>query len=161
MFYDQRQRYRARADAEARGKSFWTSSFSENVRRRLLYAIGDAAGGNRVPILENARWLILKRSGAAYLDRYGPQVTPAEDFGAHFMSCKDEVFPAALEAVHAAMESAGTQTIHYFIPGINTRAFGEAVQQILEEERVSFDFEDGKMEPLKSKELHQKVIDPR
>ena len=160
MFYDQRQRFRARAEAETRGKSFWTPNFSENVRRRLLYAVGEAAGGNRLPILEQARWLILKRSGDLYLNRYGPEISPAEDFVAHFMACKDGVFPAAIEAVFAAMESAGTQTVSYFIPSINTRAFSEEVQQILEEERVSFDFARGRMESLKSKELHQDVIEP-
>jgi hypothetical protein len=160
VFYDQRQRFRARAEAEARGKSFWTPSFNESVRRRLLYAVGEAAGGNQLPILEKARWLILKRNGDPYLNRYGPDVSPAEDFAAHFMACKDDVFPAAIEALYAAMESSGTQTVNYFIPSINTRAFGDEVQQILEEERVSFDFVRGKMESLKSKELHQDVIEP-
>jgi hypothetical protein len=160
VFYNQRQRFRKRAEAEARGESFWTKSFNEKVRTRLLYAAGEASGNHRESVLEKARYQILKREGDPYLNRYGPQVTPAEDFFAHFMSCKDDILPTAIEALYSAMQTFGVGNIGYFIPTIDVEAFGHEVQQILEEERVAFDFVRGEMHSFESKELHQEVVEP-
>jgi hypothetical protein len=160
VFYNQRQRFRERAEAEARGETFWTKSFTEKVRRRLLYAVGEAAGGHRESVLEKARYEILKREGDPYLNRYGSQVTPAEDFFAHFMECRDDVMPTAIEALYSSMQAFGIGNVGYFVPTIDVDAFGREVQQILEEERVAFDFVRGKVQSFESKELHQEVVEP-
>lgn len=146
--------------AEARGESFWTPTFSQKVRTRLLYAVGEAAGDNRVAVLERARNLILKAEGAPYLNRYGSEVTPAEDFLNHFMECGNDVMPTSIEAVYSAMTAFGYGNSNYFVPTIDVDAFGREVNQLLEDERVAFEFVRGEMRPLESKELHQQLIEP-
>jgi hypothetical protein len=36
VLYEQRKRFKERAEAEAQGQCFWTESFAENVRLRIL-----------------------------------------------------------------------------------------------------------------------------
>jgi hypothetical protein len=160
VLYNQRERAKERAKAEAGGENFWTPAFSEKVRTRLVYALGEVAGDRRGDVLERARQLILNVEGVPYLDRYGPNVTPAEDFFGHFMGCRDDVMPTALEALYSAMQAFGVGNPNYFIPTIDVDLFGRKVSGILEEERVAFDFTRGKMQSFKSKELHQEVIEP-
>jgi len=162
MLYGERKRQREMAEAEARGKSFWTTSFNQKLRTRLMYAAREAVGGYDDILLERARYLILKEGDypAGFLHRYGGNVTPAEDFAAHFTECSDEVMPTAIEAMAAAMKSFGTQGLSYFIPAFDADAFGREVHQILEQERVAFDFIRDEMVPLESKELHQGVVEP-
>lgn len=140
--------------------SFWTTSFSEKVRMKLLYAVRDATKGDEGPLLEVARNLVLKDEGEPYLFGYGPDMTPAEDFWGHFMNCRDDVLPSAIEALYKAMQSFEVRGLDYVIPTIDFGEFGGNVHQILEEERVAFDFVRGEMVSFKSKELHQGVIEP-
>jgi hypothetical protein len=160
MLYNQRKRLKERAEAEAQGENFWTPAFSEKVRTRLLFAVGEAAGANRVSVLERARHLILKAEGVPYLQRYGHNVTPAEDFLDHFTGCRDDVMPTAIEALYSAMQTFGIGNLGYFVPTIDVDAFGRDLNQILEEERVAFDFARGEMVSFKSKELQQDVVEP-
>ena len=153
-------RLKEQAEAEARGESFWTAAFSEKVRTRLLYAAGDLASDNLGPLLERARRLILRDEGVLYLHGYGPNLTDAEDFHGYFMNCEADVFPTAVEALYRAMESSYRSGIGYSLSTIDFLAFEHEVKQILEEERVAFDFVQGEMRSFKSKELHQDVIEP-
>lgn len=160
MLYTRRKRVRERGEAEARGESFWTATFNEKVRRRLLYAAGEAAKGDLSPLMEQARRLILKDEGDLYLQSFGPQITPAQDFHDHFMACADEVLPTAIEALYIAMQSFAVKGHNYVVPTIDYDEFRREVHQILEEERVAFDFASGLMVPFESKELYQAVMEP-
>jgi hypothetical protein len=76
------------------------------------------------------------------------------------MGCRDDVMPTAMEALYSAMQAFGIGNINYFVPTIDVDEFSRKVHQILEEERVAFDFVRGEMRPLKSKELHQALVEP-
>lgn len=160
MLFNRRKRLRERAEAEARGESFWTTSFDNKVRTKLMYAAQEAVKGNVAELLERARFLILKDEGRPYLHSYGPNVVPAEDFYDYFMKSPDDDVPTAIEALHAAIQTFGVDGISYWIATYNAEDFGREVHRILEEERIAFDFIRGEMRPFESKELHQQVIEP-
>lgn len=161
VLYNERELLKERTEAEAQGTSFWTTTFTKKVRTRLMYAAREAVNGDDGPLLERARYLILREGNhPSYLNRYGPNVTPAEDFDAHFMECSDEIMPSAIEALYSALESFVATGPGYVIPTFDSDKFGRDVQQVLEQERVAFDFDQGRMRSFKSKELHQNVIEP-
>lgn len=161
MLYSRRKRLRERAEAESKGQSFWTESFNEKIRTRLFYIVGDVAGNDLAELLERARRLILKDEGGTYLHGYGPSITPAADFHDHFVACSDQDFPTAIEALYAAMPSFSYGGgPGYAIPRIHADEFASQVHELLEEERIAFDFVSGQMVSFKSKELHQHVIEP-
>jgi hypothetical protein len=111
--------------------------------------------------LETAGRLILKDEGGLYLHSYGRAVTPAQDSHDHFMACRDEDLPTAIQALYMAMGSfTHGGPPGYSIPMMDADEFGREVHQILEEERVAFDFIRGEMVSFKSKEPHQGVVEP-
>jgi hypothetical protein len=155
MLYTRRKRLRERAEAEAGGASFWTGTFDAQVRRRLFYASRDAAGSDWLLICELARDLILKDEGIAFL--LNAYDAAHVDFVNYFLGCPDEDMPTVIEAVYLAMNAYDNSVSSYVI---EFHEFGKVVHEILEEERVTFDFADGQMVPFESKELYQAVMEP-
>jgi hypothetical protein len=155
MLYTRRKRLRERAEAEAKGESFWTGTFDAKVRTRLFYAARDAATSDWLFICELARDLILKDEGIAFLSN--AHDLPHVDFSSYFMGCPHDEMPTVIESVYVAMNSYDNTYGSYVI---QFHEFGKAVHEILEEERVAFDFADGQMVPFESKELYQAVMEP-
>jgi hypothetical protein len=65
--YSRRKRQRERDEAEGRGESFWTPSFSKRVRTKILYVAEEAGASNWTYVVEKARYLILKDEGESHL----------------------------------------------------------------------------------------------
>jgi hypothetical protein len=161
VLYSRRKRQKERADAESVGKSFWTTNFDPKVRMRMLYAAREAAKFDATPLFERARYLILKDEGLPYLQGYGPNFSEAQDFGDYYLACSDEAMPNVIEALYLAMETfGGLGGSSFHINLMESEGFTRDVQQILEEERIAFEFVRGQMVPFESKELHQAVVEP-
>lgn len=154
MFYGRRERMKKLAEAEARGESLWTAAFSQRVRTRLLNRLGQLMGGDLSGVASRARALILLDEGGFHL--HEPNLNGAEDFLGYWLESTDAAFPTVLEATYQALIDLGQSVgyYHYF------REFHQAVEDILAEERVSFDFVGGEMVPFASKELHEAVVEP-
>lgn len=155
MLYKERRRVRERAESEARGKSFWTSAFSEKVRNKLLYATQDAVQAEMGSISERARRQILKDEGLRWLVE--PGLEPYQDFGMYFYKCVDDDMPMVVEALYRAMWEWLNSSGYY---GVDVRTWERRVQEILEQERIAFDLIGGEMVPVASKELHNAVMEP-
>jgi hypothetical protein len=161
MFFDRRRKLRELAEAEADGRSFWTTSFSPEVRTKIIFALSEA-----VAISPSYAGTISDR--AAYLIRMD-QGWPALKLSAHeitnnflqFISKADEEYlPSVVEAIHLAgcqiNESEQSRYSHPFSPDKYT---GE-VNRALREHRVSFELIDGVMVPFQSREMHVEVVEP-
>jgi hypothetical protein len=69
--------------------------------------------------------------------------------------------PGVVEAIHLALLTyAHSMGVGYSINPMRYDDFKAEVQEILEEERVAFDFSNGRMVPFESKELFQGTIEP-
>ena len=157
--YSRRKRQRERAEAEARGESFWTPSSSERVRTKILYAGQEAGSANWSYVTEQTRYLILKDEGASYLSN--GNFNPMTDFLEYLSMGPDEAMPGVIEAIYLALLTYG----HSMGFGSQNNPmryddFKVEIQEILDEERVYFDFSNGEMIPFESKELFQGVIEP-
>jgi hypothetical protein len=155
VLFNRRKRLRERAQAEARGESFWTSGFDQKVRARLMYAARDTGGQSLGTVWESARLLILKDEGLFQLS--DADAHPSEDFLKYFFACPDDMMPTTIEALHLAMDDIARGHHPY---GAKPHHFAEGIRAILAEERVAYDFSDGHMIPFESKELHQAVVEP-
>lgn len=155
MLYKERKRLRERAEAEAGGKSFWTSAFDEKVRHKLLYATQDAAQREMQVISEMARRIILTGEGLPWL--IDSSLEPHEDFGAYYFKCPDDDFPMVVEGIYRSMWDWLNAQGYY---GVDVRGWEERVRKILEEDRIAFDFAGGEMVPFESKELHEAIMAP-
>jgi hypothetical protein len=155
VLYNRRKRLRERAEAEARGESFWTSSFDRKVRTRLTHAATGASGPAMQAVGESARSLILSDEGLHFLMK--PELHPAEDFSLYFFNAPDDMMPTVIESLFAAMSGLADGGFYF---GVNPWDFVNSVQEILAEERIAYDFANGQMAPFESKEMHQAVVEP-
>ncbi len=158
--YSRRKRQRERTEAEASGSSFWTSSFSEQVRVKILYAAREAAGLNQNVAFEYSRYLILKDEGRRFLIQ--GNYNPVADFLEFVELGPDQEMPGVVEAIYASLlryPTGGTLGPGVFVP-LNFEDFETQTREILEEERVAFDFSNGQMVAFESKELFQAILEP-
>jgi len=154
MLFRRRKRLQELTDREARGETLWTDKFVPEVRNKIAYAFGDAAGSVE-PTAVVARQLILRDEGWPYLA--DSQLLPAADFLRYVMTAPDDMLPTIIEAMYLA----GTQrrdTLGYYSFGLDD--FAAVISTILAEHRIAFDFVDGRMIPFESKELHTAVVEP-
>jgi hypothetical protein len=155
MLFSRRKRLRELAEAEARGETFWTSAFNRKARTRLMYAAGGASAGSIQAVAEQARLLILSDEGEHFLA--SASLHPAEDFSKYFFVAPDDVMPTVIESIFTAMSGLASSGFYF---GLRPWDFVNSVQEIIAEERIAYDFSDGKMVPVESKEMHQAVVEP-
>ena len=156
--YIRRRRLRARAEAEARGETFWTTSFSDQLRTKILYAAEEAAGGLLNDVFQMARYLLLKDQGARHLIQ--ENYNPVADLYDYISSGPDEGMPDVIEAVYQALRQQGAMIGPSYVNRVPHDEFASQVREILEEHRVSFALTNGEMIPFESKELFRGVIEP-
>jgi hypothetical protein len=155
VLFNRRKRLKERAEAEARGASFWTAGFDNKVRMRLLYAARNATGGATSDAMAMARDLILSDEGMPFLQ--AANLRPDLDFADHFMKCAHGDMPMAIEALYRSMIIYDNRAGFY---ATQFNEFRDAVNEILDEERVAYDFEGDQMRSFESKELYQAVLEP-
>jgi hypothetical protein len=158
--YSRRKRQRERAEAEAGGTSFWTPKFSDQVRVKILYAAREAAGNNQDVVFEHARYLILKDEGRHFLNK--GNYNPSSDFVDFVEMGPDEEMPGVVEAIYSSLlryPTGGAMGPAIFLP-LNFDDFERQTREILEEERIAFDFSSGQMIAFESKELFQAILEP-
>jgi len=142
------------AEREAAGESFWTEEFGDRPRTRIRHLF---IGVSRSwPIYaEHARVLILEDEGLHYLS--GSGLLPRNDFLLYLGQCADDMMPTVLEATNEALLDQGLFTSTY---EQNSEKFVEGANEILREERISWEFVDNQMTPFSSRELHSEVVIP-
>ena len=153
MLHRSRKRQEALARDEARGVSFWSESFSENARVRIMHAFADSIAQFGVPQAATYAWnLILRDEGLIFL--VDPYVAPPDDISNYLMTCQDDMVPTVVEAFANATRSGPNR-------GPNSaKVFEYSVKKILREYRISFDLIEGTMIEFSSQELHVAVVSP-
>jgi hypothetical protein len=143
-------------EAEAGGASFFTSSFGERVRNKVLYAVGDASGDHHKNVLLDAYDLMLRDQGVTFL---GYKRDPVADILGFAGACDDDAFPDLIEALLLAMEK---QDRNSFMTPAAPRfeQFHGAVNAILREHRVSFELIGAEMFDIESQVMHHDVVAP-
>jgi len=147
MLHSRRQRLAQLTEREAHGESFWTPTFNDRVRRRSLQWL-DVAFPNesaRDLVLQRARVAILHDEGLATL---GYNLRPSSDMEAFVLGTEDEMMPTAIEALFIAIGPRFSDS------------FAKHVNDVLSEDRVSWELIRGEMVPFESRELHEAVVRP-
>jgi len=143
-----------RAEREAAGESFWTNDFSERARTRIHHAVLRAGGDAAVSYLRVARQLILDDEGIHYL------IDPSSrdsDYLLYLARCESDMMPTAIEAFYEALQD---EYIYRNLFRSEWDSFAADVNEILSEERISYELIEGQMTPFSSRELHVKVVAP-
>jgi len=160
VLFHERRKQKEMAEAEAQGQSFWTHLFTEDVRNKLVFAAVEAAGNAWAGVQGSTYRILLTSLGVRTLAYDGD---PVSDLAAFLRECSDEVYPSVVEAFDRALSMSYRD--RYDIYGLQPytpaiAAFRDRVQQLLVQHRVSYEFNNGQMEPFESKELHFAVVDP-
>jgi hypothetical protein len=145
----------ARREAEE-GASFWTSSFDETVRTKIVHAFRDAAGGYDEDYASFARNLILRDEGLMYLT--SPTVNHTYDLLNFVMQCDDDFVPTVVEAMLTSFAKSSTSygSRRWEAPAL----FRDVIAVVLLEHRVNYDLIDDQMVEFSSREMHESVMVP-
>jgi hypothetical protein len=157
MLHSMRQRMKSMAEAESRGVSFWTESFSDSVRVRVRRAYDALEYVDAGTVFANARRMILDQGGADYL--VNPELSPQNDFAALFRTGPDEMFPTALEALVVSLAEWDRGMSRSWPIGYADK-LADSVNEIFAQERVAWKLVDSQMVEMKSQELHESVVEP-
>jgi len=152
--HNRRRRLAELAERESLGESFWTDKFSERARTRILHVFRGLSEYFQI-YATKARSLILEDEGIHHLYNSGFQ--PTADFFAYLSSCDDGMMPTVLEALNEALLDG---EIFERVFQNHSPAFVEAVNEILREERISWEFVGREMVPFNSREMHVEVVAP-
>lgn len=136
-------RQEALAKEEARGASFWTRTFNDGARTRfraLFDGMPDSVAERVGRMLKLELGLDNDIANSWELDGF----LEAE--------CPDELMPSAIEACLIAHRTA--------LPDGDAGVLQAQANNILAEERISFELINGQMVEFESKELHQEVVAP-
>lgn len=154
MLHARRRRLADLAAREAAGEVFWTEEFETPLRNRLVHLVEllDPSGVFR----KEARSQILREMGMFFLAQQNNY--PANDFTEYLKSGGDDMMPTALEAIASAFDNPRAQgeanRWDYAEP------FGDAVNTLLREHRISYELIEQEMVPFSSRELHVEVVAP-
>jgi hypothetical protein len=159
MLHFQRRKYAERAAREAAGESFWTKTFDDSARTRILHSFKDAVGApgsitsNEYYIL--AHGLILRSAGLLYLVRQ--DFDPATDLLNYLLKCPDDMVPSVVEAMSIVCND---DRIRSRTHNWDSSVFDQMVNRILREHRIGYELSDCKMIEFSSRELHVEVVVP-
>jgi hypothetical protein len=159
MLHFQRRKYAERAAREAAGESFWTKTFDDSARTRILHSFKDAVGApgsitsNEYYIL--AHGLILRSAGLLYLVRQ--DFDPATDLLNYLLKCPDDMVPSVVEAMSIVCNDDRVRSRTH---NWDSSVFDQMVNRILREHRIGYELSDCKMIEFSSRELHVEVVVP-
>ena len=153
MFYFEKQRLAAQAEAEARGESFWTDDLGPAVRGKLIEAFRSSCSPrDKEEIDELVAKLLMFDTGALSVKTIVNAF--AMDAPALALSYVEAVYKVLL---HARVYGLGGATRS---DGANPEQFHKRVNDIFNAHRVSFKLVKGEIIPLAAEELHAAVVDP-
>jgi len=145
VLYGRRKLRSELEEREARGESFLTTDFEPTVRNRVLYVF--SRDGTPTREFQQAREILLRELGLLNLSG-NAYANWADDFMPWYLTCDDDDFPNAIEALLWASAD----------PNRTYRA--AEVNAIMREHRVSFEVIDGEMIPFSSRVMHVDVVEP-
>lgn len=129
------------AQAEAEGQTFWTASFDDRARVRIMARIEELGDGGLALISEKVHRLILREEGVV-LDK---------NLLLSIKNTDDGHLPSVIEATLVVMRK---------ITGVHPHSLERDINEILNEHRISYELVNGQMVAFQSKELHQEVVEP-
>lgn len=155
MTYLKRKRLAERDVREANGENFWTNSFAESTRNKILFVTRDSTF-RRPEYLLNVRDAIIRSEGLEAL--WSTRLNEEDDFYNFAKKCPDEEFPVVIEEVYQSLlEPELHQRLGLFT---NPREYQKKISEILQEDRINYDFVEGRIIPRQSQALHANVILP-
>jgi hypothetical protein len=154
--FSRRRRLAELAAQEAKGASFWSTSFDQKFRNKLIHAFTDAARDYLGNYAEAARDQILRDEGLMHL--VGPNNSEINDLLNFILICDDQMMPTVIEALATALRD--THVPFVYSNGGALQEFQETVATALREHRLSYDFINGEMVEFSSRELHEAVTAP-
>jgi hypothetical protein len=161
-----RDREQTRLKAEAAGESFWTSSFSPEVRARILHlhrrlCEDHADPGNfHKALLAEARKEMLGQLGKWQLA--GQDDAPNDMFVFMNRNGGDALVPSAIEALYHAFAKTDEYERQSGFYGWTNRPgrFQQGINDVFRQERVAWSLVDGEMVSFASQELQAAVVEP-
>ena len=154
--FSRRRRLAELAAQEAKGASFWSTSFDQKFRNKLIHAFTDAARDYLGNYAEAARDQILRDEGLMHL--VGPNNSEINDLLNFILICDDQMMPTVIEDLATALRD--THVPFVYSNGGALQEFQETVATALREHRLSYDFINGEMVEFSSRELHEAVTAP-
>ena len=154
MTYIKRKLHAERAIKEASGENFWTDEFSESTRIKVLFAIHEYSSDRSEYILK-ARYTILSDLGMKSLTAL--RASDQDDFINYAKLCEDWEFPVVIEEILNAYLS---EDLMEWLKIPNFQGYMKRIAEILLEDRINYDFIDGKIIPRETQVLHSNVILP-
>jgi hypothetical protein len=152
--HNRRRRLALLAERESEGDVFWSESFSERARVRLSHAFDSADAECSYQASSTAHQLILEDEGLRGLGFYDD---PSRDLHAYLDACPDEMVPTVIEAMYQAVDIKGRPGQW---GGSPARSLAASVAEILVEERIAYELDDGEMVSFSSKAMHVDVVEP-
>jgi len=145
----------ARLEArEAEGESFWSETFLNSFRVRLIHLMRDLGGSQTITVV--ARKEILIDEGVFFLVSEG--YADAYDFEQYVLNAEDRMMPTVIEAWSQTANDPRRKS-H---PNMHDTGelFDKAVNEWLTQSRISFELIRHEMVPFSSRELHVEVVAP-
>jgi hypothetical protein len=162
VLHSLRKRLQDHAEREAAGESLWSPSFPEPARTRITYVLhqivvttGDDYATTKV--FGEARRLIGSQIGAYTL---AGDMKASDDFFTYYQRCDDDMFPTVLEALYRSLDALDESEAYSSYQQGYARQFAKGVNEIFAQERVGWEFIEGEMVEIHSKELHGAVVEP-
>lgn len=162
MLHSQRKRQQEYAEREAAGESLWTLTFDDRTRTRIMHVFNRAQGRTDTSphdLFTRAHRLICEAEGKHFLAIQG--ASPAGDFERYYNVCPDIMFPTVLEALWRAFAALDDEEATFY--GFDkdySGSFASGANEYLAQERVGWEFVDGQMVEVHSKELHVEAVEP-
>jgi len=156
MLHSRRQRVRELQEQHARGDVPWTEWFAPEARTKIRYAFERAFpdATSRVYAGRLARRLVLEDEGLSYLvSAHGKAYD--HDFIPAFAELDNDLLPTFIEALWLSIKTPQAGVVVG-----DAQGFANAVQTILYEYSISFDFVPPMMVTRESQELHEAVVRP-
>lgn len=164
MFFSRRKRAAELAAREAAGESFWTTEFSEAFRVRLLDAFQRAGRDSDVrELLELAQRRLTVDLGRPHLSkgRAGSQLADIDQYIS--AECPDHEMPDLIDVLWAASRAMFYPPSVPYGPGPSIEPweeFAAAIRDLLFEERLAYDFVQGRVIERQAEAMHRGVVLP-
>lgn len=158
MLFRSRKKEEDALRREAEGESLWTSQFTPQCRNKILYAVADAIQYDKYRryALECAQTILCRDLGEISLANRGDK---EQDLIQYLGGCPDDAVPDVIEALCMGVMKAQTDTdsgYHFVEP----QRFLDRINEILRQERISFELIRGQMVEFGSRELHETIVAP-
>lgn len=155
MFFSRRKRLQELANREAAGESLWTDVFDGTSRAKLVLLMqsltaDDYPRGGRLIL---ARTHVLHDVGQFFLS--DGHADPVTDLIGAVLNGDSDIVATVIEAVYLTL----VRDTNGYVSKDHA-SFGNRVNEVLREHRISFELVEGQMVEFQSKQLHESVVAP-